>query len=131
MIRFIVQSILTILGNAVGLLVAAMVIPGFHIDGFGFFVSIGFFTVAQIILAPFIFKLAIQYVPAFRGGIALITTFVVLLLTSWFTSGLRIEGMLAWVIAPMVVWLAAVLAGIFLPMFLFKKALQNRNETES
>lgn len=128
MIRFLVQSLLAILGNAVGLLVAAALISGFQISGFGFFVSVGFFTVAQIILAPFVFKLAVQYMPALRGGIALVTTFVVLLLTSWFTSGLRIEGLLAWAVAPMVVWLASVLAGILLPMVLFKKARAGTSE---
>ena len=124
----LIQSVLTVLGNAAGLLVAAMLIPGVHVDGFGFFVSVAFFTVAQIILAPFIFKLAIQYAPALRGGIALVTTFVVLVLTTWFTSGLRIDGLLAWAVAPMVVWLGAVLAGIVLPLFLFKKALQTKTE---
>lgn len=129
MIRVLIQAALTVLGNAAGLLVAAMIVPGFHIDGFGFFVSVGFFTIAQIILAPFVLKMAIKHAPAFRGGIALVTTFVVLLLTTWFTSGLRIEGVAAWVIAPMAVWLASVVAGILLPMVLFKKALSARTDT--
>lgn len=128
MIRFIAQSVLTVIGNAVGLLVAALVVQGFHINGFGFFISVVFFTISQIILAPFILKLAIKHAPAFRGGIALVTTFAVLILTTLFTNGLSIDGLVGWIIAPMVIWLISVLAGIFLPMVIFKKTLAHSSD---
>lgn len=127
MVQFLAQSILTLLGNAIGLLVASLLLSDFRITGFGFLMSIIFFTVAQIILAPFILKLAIKHAPAFRGGIALVTTFVVLILTSVFTNGLQISGIATWIAAPLIVWLGAVLASIFLPMALFKKTLNRRS----
>lgn len=68
MIRFLAQSTLMVIGNALGLLVAAAIVSDFHVSVTGFTLSLVFFTVAQIILAPFILQLAIQYVPAFRGG---------------------------------------------------------------
>ena len=58
MIRFLAQAALTLIGNALGLIAAALVLPDFQISGFGFTVSIVFFTVAQIVLAPFVLKLA-------------------------------------------------------------------------
>ena len=128
MIRFLAQSTLMVIGNALGLLVAAAIVSDFHVSVTGFTLSLVFFTVAQIILAPFILQLAIQYVPAFRGGIALVTTFVVLLLTTWLTSGLRIESATAWVVAPFVIWLISVVAGVLLPLVLFKKALASKTE---
>lgn len=128
MIRLLAQSVLTVLGNATGLLVAAVLVPGFHISSLGFIISVVFFTIAQIILAPFVLKLAIKHAPAFRGGIALVTTFIVLILTVWLTDGLRISSLVGWVVAPMVIWLASVLAGIVLPMVLFKKALSDNKE---
>ncbi len=127
MVQFLAQSILTLLGNAIGLLVASLLLSDFRITGFGFLMSIIFFTVAQIILAPFILKLAIKHAPAFRGGIALVTTFVVLILTSVFTNGLQISGIATWIAAPLIVWLGAVLASILLPMTLFKKTLNRRS----
>jgi len=127
MVQFLTQSVLTLLGNAIGLLVASLLLSDFRITGFGFLMSIIFFTVAQIILAPFILKLAIKHAPAFRGGIALVTTFVVLILTSLFTSGLQISGIATWIAAPLIIWLGAVLASIFLPMALFKKTLNRRS----
>ncbi|NCU38660.1 hypothetical protein EOL96_06425 [Candidatus Saccharibacteria bacterium] len=127
MIRFFVTSILTLLGNALGIIVAALVLPGFHIQPLGFIVSVLFFTGADILLRPFVIKMSLRYIPALRGGIALITTFVGLFLTVLFTSGLRIDDVSTWVIAPLIIWLAVVLAGILLPMMLFKEILQKRN----
>ena len=126
MLRFLAQTLLIIIGNAIGLVVASWLLSDFVINGFGFAMSIIFFTIAQLILAPFILKMAIKYLPAIRGGIALVTTFIVLVLTAIFTDGLVIAGVVTWVIAPLIIWVCTVLAGIFLPMILFKKVLSRK-----
>jgi hypothetical protein len=123
MIRFLVTTLLTLLGNAIGLLIAAIALPGFQLQPLGFVVSVLFFTGAEVLLKPFIVKMSIKYAPALRGGIALVTTFVGLLLTVWFTRGISIDGLSTWVMAPLIVWLGGVLAGIVLPMVLFKETL--------
>ena len=123
MVRFLAQTVLTLLGNALGLLIASWLLPDFNLSVAGFVWSVIFFTVAQIILAPFIFKMAVDYLPAFRGGVALVTILVVLILTNLFTGGLEISGVMTWVLAPLVIWLATILAGVVLPLFLFKKTL--------
>ena len=48
---------------------------------------------------------------------------VVLVLTSLFTGGLEISGIMTWVLAPLVIWLTTILAGVVLPLVLFKKTL--------
>ena len=121
MIRFFAQTALTLIGNILGLFAASWLLPDFHITGFGFVLSSIFFTVAQIILAPFILKMAIKHAPVLRGGIALVTVFVVLLLTTLFTDGLQISGFATWITAPLVIWVTTVVAGILLPMVLFKE----------
>lgn len=126
MLRFLAQTVLTIIGNAIGLIVAFWLLSDFVINGFGFATSIIFFTIAQLVLAPFVLKMAIKYLPAIRGGIALVTTFIVLVLTTVFTDGLAITGVTTWVIAPLIVWACTVLAGVFLPMILFKKVLSRK-----
>lgn len=128
MLRFIAQSVLTLLGNAIGLLAAAWLLQDFTVNFAGFVTSIIFFTIAQILLAPFIFKMAVKYIPAFRGGIALVTAFVVLALSEIFTKGLHISGLTTWIVAPLTIWLTSVLAGIFLPMVLFKKVLNKAKQ---
>nr|NLD41521.1 phage holin family protein [Actinomycetales bacterium] len=123
MLRFLASTALHLLGNAIGLLIAALVLPGFEVRPVGFIVSVLFFTVVGVLFSPFVLKMAVQYAPALRGGIALVTTFVGLLLTNIFTDGLEINGVTAWVLAPLIVWLSVLLAAIILPMLLFKKAL--------
>ena len=129
MIRFLILSLLTLLGNAIGLIVASILLSGFHIQPLGFIVSALFFTGIEILLKPFILKMSIKYIPALRGGIALVTTFVGLLLTTLFTNGLRIDDITTWIAAPLIIWLAVVLAGIMLPMFLFKQALSDSDKS--
>lgn len=125
MLRFLASSALYLIGNAVGLLVAALVLPGFEVRPLGFVISVAFFTVVEVLLGPFVFKMALDYMPAVRGGVALVTTFVGLLLTNLFTDGLTIQGLVAWILAPLVVWLSVLIAAIVLPMFLFKSLLSD------
>lgn len=125
------QTALTVLGNAIGLLVSSWILSGFNLSGFAFFVSVGFFTATQVLLAPFMTSVAIKYLPAVRGGIALVAAFVSLLLTTWITSGLEVNGIVAWVVAPLIIWVCTVLAGVLLPLVLFKKVLPNKRSSKS
>lgn len=130
MIRFLARSALTLIANAVGMLIASLVLPGFHINLLGFVVSVLFFTGIEILFEPFVLKMALKYLPALRGGIALVTTLVGLVLTVTFTSGIHIDTLTAWILAPMIVWLAVVLANIVLPLFLFKEILGDIRSNE-
>jgi hypothetical protein len=123
MIRMLASVALHLIANAAGLLIASLVLPGFHIEVLGFVVSVLLFTAVEVLLGPFVVKMAIQYAPALRGGVALVTTFLGLFVTTWLTDGLRIEGLTTWVLAPLIVWLCVLLAAILLPLVLFKKVL--------
>ncbi len=134
MVRFFASTVITLLANALGLLIAALLLDGFHVQTVGFVVSVLFFTVVEILFEPFIVKMALRYLPALRGGIALVSTLVGLLLTSIFTDGLKIDGLSTWVMAPLVIWLSVLLAGILLPLVIFKKTLQkvsDKDKTQS
>ena len=131
MLRFLATTIFTLIGNALGLLIASWLIDGFHVTAVGFIWSVVFFTIAQLLLTPFVLSMTIRYLPALRGGIALVTTFIILILTTTFTGGVTIDSVTAWILAPLVIWLVSVLAGVVLPLFLFKKALGNIKEKSS
>lgn len=130
MLRHIATATLFLAANAVGLLAAAVLLPDFQITIIGFAVSLLFFSVVGIVLSPFITNLAKKYAPALEGGIALVTTFVGLLLTTLLTNGLSIHGFTTWVVAPLVVWIFVLLAGILLPKILFKKTLAAPKKTK-
>ena len=124
MICFLARTVLMLLANAVGLLIAALLLPGFTVNLIGFLTSVVFFTTVELLFEPFIMKMAIRYLPAIRGGIALVTTFVGLLLTSMFTAGVEISGVTTWILAPLIIWVSVLLAGILLPLVLFKNILR-------
>lgn len=96
------------------------------ITGAAFVLAVLIFTVVEVLADPLLTKVAITSVPALRGGVALVTTFVGLLLTATISSGLDIDGAKTWVFATLIVWLAALLAGLILPLFLVKKAVDAR-----
>ena len=131
MLRFLAITILTLLGNALGLLLASWILDGFNLSAAGFLWSVIFFTIAQFILTPFVLSMSLRYMPVLRGGIALVTTLVVLWLTTLFTSGVEIKDLTAWFLAPLIIWLVTVLAGVVLPLFIFKKTLSNAKEKRS
>lgn len=128
MIRFLAQITLILLANAAGIIIATIVLPGFTINAIGFIISVVFFTTIELLLGRLIAKITLRYIPALRGGIALVTTFVGLLLTNIWTSGLEIQGVSTWLLAPMIIWLSVVIMGIILPMVLFKNILQKEEE---
>ena len=115
-----------LLANTVGLLVAASVLDGMTITGAAFVLAVLIFTVVEVIADPLLTKMALTNLPALRGGVALVTTFVGLVITSLVSSGLDISGAKTWLMATFIVWLAALLAGLILPVFLVKKAVDNR-----
>jgi len=117
-----------LVGNAVGLIVASLVFSGFDIDVTGFIVSLILFTVAVALLTPFLAN-AMQRGrsnSAAVGGVALISTFLALLVTDLLTDGLSISGVGTWIGATVVVWLASLLAVFILPFFGLKKYLDER-----
>jgi len=115
-----------LLANAIGLIVAAWILSGMEIDGAAFVIAVVIFTAVEVVADPLITKIAIRSVPALRGGVALVTTFIGLLITTWLSSGLQISGVQTWVLATLIVWLAALVATLILPVFLVKTAVDER-----
>jgi Flp pilus assembly protein TadB len=72
--------------------------------------------------------MAVQYVPALRGGVALVTTLVGLIVTTIASDGLVIEGIASWVVGTLIVWLGGVLASLLLPLFIFKSVREQRKQ---
>ena len=123
MARFLARTVVELVASAIGLIVAAWLLQGVTLNASGFLIAVAVFTVAKIILGPLVFKLSFKYARALTGGIALVTTFVGLLVTTWLTSGLTIVGAGSWVMATIVVWLFSVIAILVLPLVIFKKLL--------
>ena len=80
-----------------------------------------------MIVDPLITKMAIKSVPALRGGIALVTTFVGLILTDLIFDGFSITGAWTWVAATVIVWLGGMLGAIVLPLIFLRNVADKNN----
>ncbi len=123
MIRLLARLTLSVLSNALGLLMASIFVDGFTIDGVSFVIAVAIFSLATTILGPLIMKIALKNASYLMGGIALVTTFVGLLITDLVTDGISINGLSAWIISTLIVWIFTVIGSVLLPLILFKKTL--------
>ena len=128
MIRLLVRTLVALVANAVGLLVAAAVLDGFELNWSGFVVAVIIFTVAFALLQPFLISQLRGQSSAMLGGVALIATLVSLIITDLVSDGMDIEGVGTWIAATVIVWLAALLAAFILPFLGLKRFLENRRD---
>ena len=128
MIRLIVRTLIALVANAVGLLVAAAVLDGMHMNASGFFLAVIIFTVVFALMQPFLVAQFRRGNSAVLGGVALIATLVALIVTDLVSDGFNINGVGTWIAATVIVWLGAVLAAFILPFLGLKKYLDNRRD---
>jgi uncharacterized membrane protein YvlD (DUF360 family) len=129
-IRLIVRTAITLAGNAVGLIVASLVLDEFAIDITGFILALIIFTVTLALMTPFLSSILQRNRSSSSalGGVALISTFVALLVTDLLSDGLSISGVGTWIAATVIVWLGALIAIFILPYLGLKKYLNERRD---
>jgi putative membrane protein len=125
-IRLLVRSAIALVSNAVGLIVAAVVLDGMSLDVTGFLVAVVVFTIVFAFLQPFLISVLRRSPAPVLGGVALIATLASLIITVILTDGLSIDGVGTWIAATVIVWLGSVLAAFILPYLGLKKYLEER-----
>jgi hypothetical protein len=127
-IRLVVRTVIVLLGNAVGLIVCSLVLDDFEINATGFIVSLLIFTVAVALMTPFLSSVLQRNrsTSAALGGVALISTFVALVITDLLSDGLEISGVGTWIAATVIVWLGSLIAVFVLPYLGLKKYLEEQ-----
>jgi hypothetical protein len=114
--RQILLRAVVLLGSwAIGLLVAAWVVPRVSLSMSGFIVAVLVFSVAQAALSLVCLKLPHGYASLLLGGTGLAMTLVALGLASELTHGLTIRGGASWLATAVVVWLVTTVGAISLP----------------
>lgn len=115
MMRILLRAVVLLASWAIGLSVAAWVVPGVSVSASGFIVAVMVFSVALATLSLLILKLPHDYASLFLGGTALALTLVALILASVLTHGLTIHGVGSWLATTVLVWLVTTVAAILLP----------------
>ena len=120
--RQILLRAVVLLGSwAIGLLVAAWVVPRVSLSMSGFIVAVLVFSVAQAALSLVCLKLPHGYASLLLGGTGLALTLVALGLASELTHGLTIRGGASWLATTVVVWLVTTVGAISLPDLFARK----------
>jgi uncharacterized membrane protein YvlD (DUF360 family) len=127
-IRLIVRTLIALVANAVGLLVAAAVLDGMHMNASGFILAVIIFTVVFALMQPFLAAQFRRSRSAALGGVALIATFIALVATDIFSDGFSINGVGTWIAATVIVWVASLLAAFILPFLGLKKYVEDRRD---
>jgi uncharacterized membrane protein YvlD (DUF360 family) len=128
MVRFLIRAAIFLGTAALGLLICSWLLPGFDINWAGFLVAMLIFAIAQSILSPLISKLATRHAPEILGGVGLVSSFLALLLATVIADGLRIDGLLTWVLATLIVWLVTALGTWLLPLMFLKRRVGERRD---
>jgi hypothetical protein len=118
-VRQILRWAIALLASwAIGLLVAASIVPGVSLSVPGFIVAVLAFAVTQVLLSVTIVKLPREYASLLLGGTGLALTIVALILASVLTRGITIDGMPSWLATTVVVWLMTTIGVLSLPELL-------------
>jgi len=112
----VLLRVAVLLGSwAIGLLVAAWVVPNVSLSISGFVVAVVIFAVAQAALSSLILKLPHGYASLLLGGSGLVLTIIALSVAANLTEGLTIGGGASWLATTLVVWLVTTIGAISLP----------------
>lgn len=118
--RLATSALAYLIANAVGLLLASLLLPGFSIGVLPFVLVVIVFSVLQAVIGPVMAKVASRHVPQLMGGIALVTIFVGLWITDMLVPAMQIGGISNWLAATLLVWLGSLIATILLPIYVLK-----------
>lgn len=123
MVRALLSALIHLVANVIGLLVAAAVLDDMSVSGGAFVIAVLIFTGVEVIVGPLIRQIAVRNAHALLGSTALVITFVGLVVTALISDGLDIDGLTTWVLATIIVWLAALIASVVLPFIFLKEAV--------
>lgn len=126
MIRLLVRTLVAVAANAIGLIVASVVLDDFSINVASFIVAVVIFTIVFAVLTPFLAVQLRRFGNGAIGATALIATLVSLLVTDLLSDGFSVGGVGTWIAAAVIVWLAALVAAFVLPFLGLKKFLEDR-----
>ncbi|SFR90453.1 4 TMS phage holin, superfamily IV [Agromyces sp. CF514] len=110
MVRTLVNLAIFLATAALALLLASLLVPGFHVHPGGFIVAIIVFAIAQALVEWLVRSIFHRSAPTVAGIAGLLSTFLALWITSLF-GGVSFDGLGGWILATVVVWLVTAILG--------------------
>ena len=103
--RFLISWLLGLGANAIALILAALIFPGFTLTFEGFIIALLVFAVLSALLPWLVLKFLMRHAGSLIALSGLVGTFLALLVTSLLTSGLDIDGTWTWIGATLIIWI--------------------------
>lgn len=130
MFAFLIRAVTFIVSAALGLILADLLLEGFHIDWtdwWGFVLAVLIFALIQSVLAPLVSRITRRHAPALLGGIGILSTFVSIVIVVLIPgAGIGISQPLAWIVAPLIVWLVTAVATWLVPPLFIREDREDR-----
>lgn len=131
MVRFLWSFAVNLVSAAAGLVIASLVLTDLHLEVSGFVVAVLVLTIAQAILAPFVFNMARQYASALLGGIGIVSTMLALFVASLFPGGVTVTNVVTWISAALIIWVVMALGGWLLLGWVLKRFVKKSRESRA
>ncbi|MBX3314306.1 MAG: hypothetical protein KF906_08290 [Actinobacteria bacterium] len=128
MLRILASAVISLLSNALGLLVAANLLDGMSLGVSGFVIAVLIYTGITILTEPLLRQVALKNAPALLGSSSLIAVLISLAVTTVISDSLTIGGVTNWVLATIIVWAVALAGRLLLPMVIFKQVMAENRE---
>lgn len=108
--RFLLGWILSLAANAIALLLASVLIGGFRLtSAWGFIFAVIVFGILNAIATWGVGRGLRGRADRLMPAAGLLSTFIALVLTSWLSGGLEIDGVTAWIVATVLIWLVSMI----------------------
>lgn len=119
MSKFVISTLAYLVANGIGLLLAALMLPGFKISVMAFLLAVVIFSGAQALAGPLLTRFSPKSLPQLQGAVALIAVAAGLMVTDLLMPAMQTGGISNFLAATLLIWLGSLIAAILLPIYLF------------
>jgi uncharacterized membrane protein YvlD (DUF360 family) len=122
MVRFLVNVAVYLSAAAIGLLGADILLDGVSVSyPVGFLFASVLFGTIQALLTPIFARITSSRAEALTGAVGVISALAALVSTSLLSQGLAVRGLVTWLLAAVVIWIASIAASLILARTVAKK----------
>lgn len=127
MVRFLVRVAVSFLAALVAIVAADLLVPAFSVAGWWSYVVVAaVYAVVQSLVEPLMRTLFRRRARMFAGGAGIISAFVALGVTNLISGALRIESVVGWVVAAVLVWVIGAFGLLLLPGLFVRRRRRER-----
>ena len=124
--RFVVNVAVYLGAAAVGLLAADVLLTRVSVAyPIGFLSAVCIFALIQALVSPLLSAVTERNAEVLTGGVGIFSAFVALFVTSLVSDNLSVSGLVNWLLAALIIWIASMAAGFVIKMTVAKKVLNS------